>query len=82
MNGHLVAVKIGIESRADQWVKLYGLTFHKHWLEGLDAKTVQRRRAVEHHWVLADNFFKNIPDFRSFFLDHTLSCLDGVGQTV
>src|SRR5690606_38093190 len=42
MHRHLVTVKVGVECRTYQWVKLNGLTFHQCWLESLDTQTVQR----------------------------------------
>ena len=42
VNSHLVTVEVGVERGAHQWVNLDGLALDQHWLEGLDAKTVQR----------------------------------------
>jgi hypothetical protein len=47
VHGHLVAVEVGVEGRADQRVKLDRLAFDQHGLERLDAEAVQRRRAVQ-----------------------------------
>ena len=44
VDGHLVAVEVGVEGRADQRVKLDRLALDRHRLERLDAQTVQRRR--------------------------------------
>ena len=41
MHGHLVAVEIGVERRADKRMQLNGLTLDKHRLEGLNAETMQ-----------------------------------------
>ena len=46
VNGHLVAVEVGVEGRADQRMQLDRLAFDQHRLERLDAEAVQRRRAV------------------------------------
>ena len=46
MNSHLVTVKVGVVSGADQGVQLQGAALYQHRLEGLDAQTVQGRRAV------------------------------------
>src|ERR1017187_10317834 len=48
VDGHLVAVEIGVEGRAHQRVNLDGLAFHQHRLERLDAEAVQRGSAVQH----------------------------------
>ena len=65
VNGHLVTVEVGVERGADQRVQLDRFTFDQYRFERLDAKTVQRRRAVQQDRMLADDFFENIPDFRA-----------------
>ena len=77
VDGHLVAVEVGVERRADQRVKLDGLAFDQDRLERLDAQTVQRRRAVQQNRVLADDFVEDIPDLGLLLLDQLLGLLDG-----
>lgn len=43
---------------------------------------MKRRRAVEQHWMFADDLVKNIPDFRTLLLDQLLCLLDGRGVTL
>src|SRR5690606_721443 len=76
---HLVAVEVGVERRTDERVQLNRLTFDQHRLERLDAKTVQRRRTVQEHGMLANDFFEDVPHFRPFALDHALRGLDRRG---
>ena len=54
VDGHLVAVEVGVEALADQRVDLDGVALDQHRLEGLDAHAVQRRGAVQQHRVLVD----------------------------
>src|SRR5438552_997830 len=49
-------------------------TFDENWLERLDAETVQRRRTIEEHWMLANHFLEDVPNDRLLPLDH-LTCL-------
>ena len=77
MHGHLVAVEVGVEGGADQRVKLDCLALDQKRLERLNAETVKRRRPVEQHRMLADDFFENVPNFRAFLFQHTLGGLDG-----
>ena len=77
MHGHLVAVEIGVERRADQRMDANGLAFDQHRLERLNAQAVQRGSAVEQHRMLANHFFENVPDDRVLLLDHFLGLLDG-----
>ena len=77
MDSHLVAVEVGVEGRADQGVDLNGLTLDEDGLEGLDAQTVERRGTVEHHGMLLDDLFEDVPDGCLFALDHALGALDG-----
>ena len=82
VDGHLVAVEIGVEGRADQRMELDRLALDEHRLEGLDAEPVQGRRAVEQHRVLADHFFEDVPHLGPLLLDHALGGLDGRGHAV
>ncbi len=69
VNGHLVAVEIGVEGRADQGMDLDRLAFDEHRLEGLDAQAVQRRRAVEQDRVVPDDVLQRVPDLGHAGLD-------------
>ena len=76
VHGHLIAVEVGVERRADQRVQLDRLAFDQQRLEGLDAQTVQRRRAVEEDRVLLDDLLEDVPHLRPFLLDQLLGALD------
>ena len=78
VNGHLVAVEVGVVSGADQGVELKRAAFHKHRFKCLNTETVKRRGAVEQHGVFLDNGFESVPDLVLCALDH-LSCLLNVG---
>ena len=80
MDGHLVAVEVRVERRADERVDADRLAFDQHRLERLDAETMQRRRAVEQHRMLANHFLEHVPHFRTLELDHLLGLLDGLDQ--
>ena len=77
VHGHLVAVEVGVEGRADERVQLDRLALDQHRLEGLDAEAVQRRRAVQQHRMLADDLVEDVPDLRLLLLDQLLRLLDG-----
>ena len=81
VNGHLVTVKVSVKGRADQRVKLDRFTFDQHGLERLNAKTVKRRRAVEHDGVFTDHLIKDVPNFGTLFFDQFLRLFHGGGQT-
>jgi hypothetical protein len=76
VHGHLVAVEVGVERRADQRVDLDGLALDQLRLEGLDAEAVQRRCAVQQHRVLGDDLLEHVPHDRAGALDHALGALD------
>ena len=82
VHGHLVAVEVGVEGRADQRVQLDGLALDQLRLEGLDAEAVQGRRAVQQHRMLADHFLEHVPDLGLFPLHHALGLLHGAGQAL
>jgi hypothetical protein len=79
VHGHLVAVEVGVEARADQRVDADRVAFDQHRLEGLDAHAVQRRRAVQQHRVLVDHLFEDVPHLFVLALEHLLRRLDRVG---
>ena len=62
VDGHLVAVEVGVEALADQRMDADGVAFDQHRLERLDAHAVQRRRPVEQHRMVADDLFEDVPD--------------------
>ena len=80
VDGHLVAVEVGVERRADERVDLQGLALDEHRLEGLDAEAVQRRRTVQQHRVLLDDVLEDVPHLRAATLDHALGGLDVLRQ--
>ena len=82
VHGHLVAVEVGVERGADERMQLDRLALDQHRLERLDAETMQRRRAVEHHRMLADHLVEDVPDFRLLLLDELLGLLDGRRQAL
>ena len=82
VDGHLVAVEVGVEGGADQRMKLDRFAFDQDRLEGLDAEAVKGRRAVEQHRMLANDLVQDVPDFRLLLLDELLRLLDGGRQTL
>ena len=76
MHGHLVAVEVGVEGRADQRVQLDRLASISTG-ERLDAQAVERRRAVQQHRMLADDLVEDVPDLGDALFDHLLGLLDG-----
>ena len=80
VHGHLVAVEVGVEGRADERVDLDGLALDEHGLEGLDAEAVQGGGTVEEHGVLLDDVLEDVPHLRATPLDHALGRLDVLGQ--
>ena len=63
-------------------MKLDGLTFYQNGLEGLDAQSVQRRSAVQHHRMLLNHILQHIPNLRLQALHHLLGVLNVVGGSV
>ena len=79
VDGHLVAVEVGVEALADERVDADGVAFDQHRLERLDAHAVQRRGAIQQHRVVLDHLFENVPDLVVLALEHLLGRLDRVG---
>ena len=81
VDGHLIAVKVGVEPLAYQGVDADGISLDQHRLERLDAHAVQRRRPVQQDGVVADDLFEDVPDFFTATFEHLLGRLDRVGVT-
>ena len=75
VHGHLIAVEVGVERRADERMELNGLALDQHRLECLNAEAMQRRGAVEQHRVLADHLIEDIPNLGLLLLDELLRLL-------
>src|SRR5665213_2619908 len=82
MDRHLVAVEIRVAGGADQRMKLNRLALDQGRLERLNTQTMQGRRAVQQHRMLADHFFQNVPDLGALFLHRSLRRLDGAGEAI
>ena len=76
VDGHLVAVEVGVERVADERVHLDRLALDEHGLERLDAEAVERRSAVQQHRVLRDHLLEHVPDLGRHRLDVLLRRLD------
>src|ERR1700676_2218830 len=81
MHRHLVAVEVGIVRRADERMEMDRLPLDEDRLEGLNAQTMQRRRAVEQHWMLANHLGEDVPHLGTDAFDHSLRALDVVRLT-
>ena len=58
-----------------------GLTFDENGLESLNPEAMERRRAVEQHGMLANDFFEKVPHLGPLRFDHFLRGLDRRGET-
>ena len=76
VDGHLVAVEVGVERVADERVHLDRLALDEHRLERLDTEAVERRRAVQEHRMLGDHLLEDVPDLRLHRVDVLLRRLD------
>ena len=81
MHGHLIAVKVGVVTGADQRMDLDGVAFNKHRLKRLDTHAMESWRAVEKHRMILDDLFKHVPHFWVAPIKHALGALDGVGKS-
>ncbi len=76
VDGHLVAVEVGVERVAHERVDLDRLALDQHRLERLEAETVERGGAVEQHRVVADDLLQHVPDLGDHRVDELLRRLD------
>ena len=80
MNGHLVAVEVGVETLTNQRVKPNGVTFHQCRFERLNTHPVQGRGPVQKNRVIFDHLFKNVPDLIGTTLKHLLGRFDRISD--
>ena len=78
---HLVAIEIGVEGSANQWMQLDGFAFDENRLECLDTEAVKRRGTIQEDAVILDDLLENVPDFRPFPLHQLLCAFDCLDQT-
>ena len=78
VNGHLVAVEVGVVRGADQRMDANGFAFDELRLEGLHRQAVQGRGAVEQHGMAAGHFFENVPHLGGLALDQLLGRAHGM----
>ncbi len=82
VDGHLVAVKVGVKGGAGQGVELDGPALHQHRLKGLDAQAVEGGGTVEHDRVVLDDHVQGVPHLGPALIHHLLGGLDVVGGPV
>ena len=82
VNGHLVAVEVGVVSGAGERMQLQRTAFNEHRLEGLDAESVQGRCTVEKHRMVFDHVFEHVPDGVIEAFNHAFRALDVVRGAV
>ena len=82
VDGHLVAVEVGVEGEADERMDLDGRALDELGHEGLDAQAVQRGRPVEQHRVVLDDLLEDVPDLVVDALHDALGALDVVGEAL
>ena len=78
----MVAVKVGVEGRAHKRVDPDGLALDQHRFEGLDTQTMQGGCTIQQHGVLTDDILEDSPDLGLAPLDHALSRLDVLSQSL
>ena len=81
VHSHLVTVEVGVEGRANKRMQLDGLAFNELRLKSLNAEAVQGRRTVEHHGMLVNHFFEDVPNDGFLIVHHLLGALDRGRQT-
>ena len=85
MDSHLVTVEVGVVCRTSQRMQLQCAAFGEYRLECLNTKAMQRRGTVQENWMLFNNAFQLIPNFRLGTLYHAfcrfnIMCLTGSDQ--
>src|ERR1700690_34564 len=82
MNRHLVTIEVGVEGRADERMKLYGLALYQYRIKGLNTETMKGGCAVKKDRMFLYHLFERVPDFRFLLFDKLLCLLDGRSVTL
>ncbi len=82
VDGHLVAVKVGVERGTDERMDLDRLALDKDRFESLDTEAVKRRRTVEQDRMFADHLFEDVPDDRFLVFDHFPGLFDSSRMSI
>ena len=77
VNGHLIAIEIGVEGGADQRMNLDGFAFNQYGLERLNTQAVKSRGAVQQNRVVFNDLFQNVPNDRILLFHQFFGLLDG-----
>ena len=78
MDRHLVTVEVRVVGGANERVDANRLALDENRLERLNRKAVERRGAIEHHWMALGDLFQNIPNLGRLALDELLRTANGV----
>ena len=81
MDGHLVAVKVGIVSGANQRMDANRFAFDQLRLKSLNRQSMQSRRAIEQYRMPFRYLIENIPNFRRLPFDHLFRAPHGMDVT-
>src|ERR1700751_331666 len=63
-------------------MQLDRLALDQHGFERLDAKAMERRRAIQQDGMLADYLLEDVPDLRPLLFHHALGRLDRAGEAI
>ncbi len=61
MNGHLVTVKVRVESRANHGVQGDGVPLHQARAKRLHTESMESGGAIQHDRVFTDHFSERVP---------------------
>ncbi len=80
VDGHLVAVEVGVKGGTYQGVYLYGAAVDEHRLKSLDAEAVQGGSAVKQYRLLLDHLFQYVVYLGLISLHQAAGALDIVAK--
>ena len=78
VDGHLVAVEVGVERRTCERVELDSFAFDELGLERLDAEAVKGRGAVEQDGMTFHHVLEDVPYDGFLAVDDLLGAFDGL----
>ncbi len=79
MHCHLVTIKVGVETLADERVDQDSVPLDQDRLKRLNSHPVQRGRAIQENRVPFGDLLEDVPNFFIFAFQHLLRALDRIG---
>ena len=81
MDRHLVSIKVGIESFANERMQFDSISFNENRLKSLNAHSVKRRSSIQENRMVVNDLFEDIPNLGILTFEHLFGTLNRISMT-